>query len=249
MAPGATKWQAFTAFETESVASGPTISSSDFTSNAPTRKSFKTRAPFHVPDELTCTLCLKPKNLRGFSINQQNKYRDSRGTHQIICIHCNGIKKTEITCSICDKTLPLKKFAKSQRSGGQECLDCVAKRIGAESDHDDDFAVLGGMNGDGAWEGDSACWENGGADATWDQGDQAGAREGHQNEAGKRGKSAVAGSEIGEGRGRAMPEGSERQRKWVPDEERYDLGEEWDRGSVISVEESDSEEDGSVFSV
>lgn len=37
-----------------------------------------------------------------------------------------------MTCSVCDKTMPLNKFAKSQRRGDGECYDCVAERTGAK---------------------------------------------------------------------------------------------------------------------
>ncbi|PNS16887.1 hypothetical protein CAC42_4851 [Sphaceloma murrayae] len=131
MAPGkASKWQPFPAFDNISTTS--TMSTVPFSSFASGPRSFKnTRpAPFHLPSELTCSLCNKPKNLRAYSQNQQNKYRSTRGEHQIICLSCMGVNKQEMMCSLCDKTLPLKKFAKSQRRGEGQCLDCVAERIG-----------------------------------------------------------------------------------------------------------------------
>lgn len=90
---------------------------------------------------LKCTLCNVPKNLRGFSLKQQDLYKSTRGAHQIICMTCNGTHKQELTCYICDKTMPLKKFAKSQRrADDKECLDCVAKRIGADDGGAKDLA-------------------------------------------------------------------------------------------------------------
>ncbi|KAG8627174.1 hypothetical protein KVT40_004657 [Elsinoe batatas] len=278
MAPNATKWKAFADLDTSSTTSGPAIAYNDFVSTAPVRRQYNTRAPFHIPNELTCTLCNKPKNLRGFSVVQQNKYRDSRGSHNIICIHCNGVKKTEITCSLCDKTLPLKKFARSQRSGAQECFDCVAKRTGFDSDDEDYFTpqhyldsakgmyrlrdqgensadvepgTLTGNTGDGrdATGNDGWAPSTEGGWGTSTDGGWGNSTDGGWGPSTDGGWAAntTSGSEAAQQRGREMPGPVERQRPWVADEERYDLGEDWDAGSVLSVESSDSE--GSVFSV
>ncbi|PSK40208.1 hypothetical protein B9Z65_8148 [Elsinoe australis] len=154
----ANKWQNFNLFESDSVTSSASavaaparsvtstgqsgvINYDSFVQN-PNRGYKRTQqAQFFIPDELKCTLCNVPKNLRGFSLKQQDLYKSTRGAHQIICMTCNGTHKQELTCYICDKTMPLKKFAKSQRrADDKECLDCVAKRIGADDGGAEDLA-------------------------------------------------------------------------------------------------------------
>ncbi|KAF2154341.1 hypothetical protein K461DRAFT_267374 [Myriangium duriaei CBS 260.36] len=92
----------------------------------------RSKAPI-LTREITCSICRVPKNERAFSRSQKDRYSADR-QYAIECLECSGgIKKQEITCTGCDKTLPLDKFAKSQRKdkdiAPQECYDCVATRV------------------------------------------------------------------------------------------------------------------------
>ncbi|GAA5799543.1 hypothetical protein HPULCUR_004959 [Helicostylum pulchrum] len=105
---------------------------------------------------LRCVFCKTEKPLESFSATQIQKatfnpyapvsYNSKPKT--ICCKKCSPTQQTHLTCSICSKTQPLDKFAKSQRRNAEKarCIKCNKKReeedvwaSDPETESEDDF--------------------------------------------------------------------------------------------------------------
>ncbi|GAN10650.1 hypothetical protein MAM1_0381c10194 [Mucor ambiguus] len=87
---------------------------------------------------LRCVFCDMDKPLDAFSATQIQKatynpyappsFNAKKKT--ISCKKCTPAQTTHLTCMICSKTMPLDKFAKSQRKNAEKarCIKCIKKR-------------------------------------------------------------------------------------------------------------------------
>ncbi|KAI9366329.1 Stc1 domain-containing protein [Pilaira anomala] len=108
------------------------------------------------PTSLRCVFCKEEKPLDAFSQTQiqkatHNPYAPvsyNKKAKLISCKKCSPTQQTHLTCSICSKTQPLDKFAKSQRRNAEKarCIKCNKKReeedvwaSDPETDSDDEF--------------------------------------------------------------------------------------------------------------
>ncbi|KAG0128870.1 hypothetical protein HOY82DRAFT_565410 [Tuber indicum] len=96
-----------------------------------------------IPATIICNVCHSKKHQSEYAGRQLSKFtvynkafvRDPKSV-KVTCKDCTAQQTTNLTCCVCSETMPLEKFAKSQRKTPDQarCIDCVNQDLKTEPD-------------------------------------------------------------------------------------------------------------------